>query len=103
MRGAHGDGSHAHTNRDAHLVSLTPLIEAAQARGCARRACAQSRLLGAPQAHGRIQSAPRNEASILVRVYVQYIKIYMYILIFQQFLYDYISVQYEQYLQGLKY
>ena len=36
--GARGDCSHAHTRRDAHLASLTPLIGAAQALGCARRA-----------------------------------------------------------------
>ena len=52
MRGARCDGSHAHINRDAHLASLTPLIGAAHARGCARRARAQRRSLGATQARG---------------------------------------------------
>ena len=51
-RGALGDCSHANTRRDAHLASLTPLTGAAQARGCANRACAQRRLRGAPQARG---------------------------------------------------
>ena len=51
-RGALGDCSHANTRRDAHLVSLTRLTGAAQARGCANRACAQRRLRGAPQARG---------------------------------------------------
>ena len=37
-RGVRGDCSHVHTRGDAHLASLTPLIGAAQARGCARRA-----------------------------------------------------------------
>ena len=52
MRVARGDGSHAHTMRDAHLASLTPLIGAAQARGCARRARAQRCSRGATQARG---------------------------------------------------
>ena len=52
VRGARGDGSHVHTKRDAHLASLTPLIGAAQARGCARRARAQQRSRGATQARG---------------------------------------------------
>ena len=52
MRCARGDGSHAHTSIDAHLASLTPLIGAAQAHGCARRARAQRRSRGTTQARG---------------------------------------------------
>ena len=43
-RGARGDRSHTHTNRHAQSsVRLTPLVGAAQARGCIRRARAQCR------------------------------------------------------------
>ena len=53
MRCARDDGTHAHTNRDAHLASLTPLIGEAQVRGCARRArAAQRRSRGATEARG---------------------------------------------------
>ena len=42
--GARGDCSHAHTKRDAHLASLTPLTGAAHSRNCVKRARAQRRL-----------------------------------------------------------
>ena len=47
---ARGDCSHAHTRRDALLAFITPLIQEAQARGCARHARAQRRKRGITQA-----------------------------------------------------
>ena len=51
---ARGDCSHAHTRRDAHLASLTPLTGAARAQLRKERARAQHRLLGALQACGTL-------------------------------------------------
>ena len=51
---ARGDCSHAHTRRDAHLASLTPLTGAARAQLSEARARAQHRLRGALQACGAL-------------------------------------------------
>ena len=51
---ARGDCSHAHTRRDAHLASLTPLTGPARAQLREARARAQHRLRGALQACGAL-------------------------------------------------
>ena len=51
---ARGDGSHAHTKRDAYLASLTPLTGEARAQLRKERARAQHRLRGALQACGAL-------------------------------------------------
>ena len=55
--GVHGDCSHAHTKRDAHLASLTQLTGATHARSCVKRVRAQRRLRGNPQTRGAYDCA----------------------------------------------
>ena len=51
---ARGDCSHAHTRRDAHIASLTPLTGAARAQLREARVRAQHRLRGALEACGAL-------------------------------------------------
>ena len=51
---ARGDCSHAHTRRDVHRASLTPLTGAARAQLRKERARAQHRLRGAQEACGAL-------------------------------------------------